>query len=162
MRHWHLRPIEVRNLFNPAFCGLVLHRALAAFQELDGRGMPFSTTLLVLPLSLHRQSREALKKGSRSYFLKVMAEHPELLVDFPRRCTDMLPYTLEGHGMLMQMGVLNVQPNGHLTVTSQGVRKSISGTDESKDAQRVAAFLGKQFAHIGHSSTIYTTMSIRP
>jgi len=63
MKHWDRRPIEVRNLFNPAFCGLVLYRAMATFQEIDDRGMPFSMSLLILPLTLQRQSREVTQRG---------------------------------------------------------------------------------------------------
>ena len=80
MKHWNERPIEIRNLFNPGFCGLVLFRAVAGFHEVDEGGMPFSLSLLILPLCLHRQSRETLQRGNRSYFLKVVAEHPELQV----------------------------------------------------------------------------------
>ncbi|WP_253075758.1 three component ABC system middle component [Bradyrhizobium sp. 195] len=87
------------NLFNPAFCGLVLFRALAGFHAEDDKGMPFSLSLLVLPLCLQQSSRETLQRANRSYFLKVVADHPELLVGFGKRCTDVLPFTLEGLGL---------------------------------------------------------------
>ena len=57
MKRWDERPIEIRNLFNPAFCGLLLFRALCGFEEEDNSGMPFSLTLLILPLSLQKDSR---------------------------------------------------------------------------------------------------------
>ncbi|WP_253075575.1 three component ABC system middle component [Bradyrhizobium sp. 142] len=44
--------------------------------------MPFSLSLLVLPLCLQQSSRETLQRANRSYFLKVVADHPELLVGF--------------------------------------------------------------------------------
>jgi hypothetical protein len=70
MKRWDLRPVEIRNLFNPAFCGLVLMRALCGYEEEDERGMHFSLALLVLPLCLHKRSREILHAGNRSYLLK--------------------------------------------------------------------------------------------
>ena len=162
MKHWNERPIEIRNLLNPAFCGVVLFRALAGFQGEDGKGMPFSLSFLVLPLCLHRQSRETLQHGNRSYFLKVVADHPELQVGFGRRCTDVLPFTLEALGLLMHVGTLTVQPDGCLLSYSDGVRKTISGTSETVACQRVATFLGKEFARIGDRATIYTTLGVRP
>ena len=60
MKRWDQRPFEIRNLFNPAFCGLVLFRALHGYEEEDARGMPFSLSLLVLPLCLHKDSREVI------------------------------------------------------------------------------------------------------
>ena len=67
MKRWDQRPFEIRNLFNPAFCGLVLFRALHGYEEQDARGMPFSLSLLVLPLCLHKDSREVFASSPRSY-----------------------------------------------------------------------------------------------
>lgn len=162
MKRWDERPFEIRNLFNPAFCGLVLFRALAAFEEVDSRGMPFSLTLLILPLCLQRDSREILARGNRSYFLKIIAANPQMLVDFPNRVTALLPFTQEALGLLMQLGTLVVEPDGRLKTVPEGVRKTPSGTAESIACQRVAKYLGKDFAQIGDRVTTYTTLGIRP
>lgn len=161
MKSWSERPIEIRNLFNPAFCGLVLFRSIDAFQDKDDRGMPFSLSLLVLPLCLHLETREALKRGSRGYFLKVMAEHPQLQVGLARRCSDVLPFSFEALGLLMHVASLTVTPEGRL-MARQGVRKTISGTPETIACQRAAAFIGKEFARIADRSTIYATLGLRP
>lgn len=162
MKPWNQRPIEIRNLFNPAFCGLLMHRAIVAFRDNDKKGMPFSISLLVLPLCLQQGSREILKAGNRSYLLKVVAEHPELLIGFAGRCTDTLPFTLEGLGVLMQVGALSVNEDGRLLPGPARVVATVSGSDETKACQRVSAYLGKQFALIGDRGTIYTTLGIRP
>ncbi|MDN2582194.1 three component ABC system middle component [Aquibium sp. ELW1220] len=162
MKPWSQRPIEIRNLFNPAFCGLLMHRAIMGFRDKDARGMPFSLSLLILPLCLHQGSREILKAGNKSYLLKVVAEHPELLVGFAGRCTDTLPFTLEGLGVLMQYQALSVDDEGRLLPGQVKVIAAVNGSDETKACQRVAAYLGKQFALIGDRGTIYTTLGIRP
>ena len=162
MKRWIDRPIEVRNLFNPAFCGLVLFRAIVSFSIEDEKGMPFSLSLLVLPLCLHQSSRETLQRANRSYFLKVAAEHPELQVGFSRRCTDMLPFCHEALGLLMHCKALTVNEDGRLLPNPTGVRKTINGSDESKACQRVAAFLGKEFARIGDRVTVFATLGVRP
>jgi hypothetical protein len=162
MKRWDQRPVEIRNLFNPAFCGLVLMRALCGYEEEDERGMPFSLTLLVLPLCLHKPSREILHAGSRSYPLKLVASHPELLVGFARRATDLLPFTFEAMGFLMHMGLFTVDVQGRLKTAPKGLRKSVAGTAETISCQRVARFLGKEFARVGDRSTLYMTMGVRP
>lgn len=162
MKPWDKRPFEIRNLFNPAFCGLILERAIRAYQEEEPRGMPFSLTLLVLPLCLQREARETLVRGNRSYFLKVLAAHPQMLVEFPRRATDMLPFAFEALGLLMHMKVVLVTPEGRLQIDPKGVRKSDAGSPETIACQRVARFLGKQFAQIGDVLTIYATLGVRP
>jgi len=162
MKRWDQRPVEIRNLFNPAFCGLVLFRALCAYEEQDQRGMPFSLALLVLPLCLHKDSREILKQGNRSYLLKLIASHPELLVGFARRVTDLLPFTFEAFGFLMQMGSIEIEDDGRLTTVRIGVRKTLSGTVETVSCQRVSQYIGKEFARVGDRSTIYMTLGVRP
>lgn len=162
MRRWDQRPFEIRNLFNPAFCGLLLHRALTGYEKHDDRGMPFSLTLLVLPLCLHKQTREVLAENNRSYFLKIASDHPEFSVGFAQRASDLLPFAMEAFGLLMQLGTIQVSPDGRLRVASEKVRKGDTGTDETIACQRVARFLGKEFARIGDRATIYTTLRVRP
>lgn len=162
MKPWCERPIEIRNLFNPAFCGLLMHRAIVGFSEKDDRGMPFSLSLLILPLCLQQESRAILKAGNRSYLLKVVAEHPELLVGFAGRCADTLPFTFEGLGMLMHHRTLSVDDKGSFLPGPARVVAAVNGSEESKACQRVAVYLGKQFALIGDRGTIYTTLGIRP
>lgn len=162
MKTWDQRPIEIRNLFNPAFCGVVLSRAFAGFEEEDTRGIPFSLALLILPLCLHKQSREILQRGNRSYFLKIMSSHPELLVNFAPRVSALLPFTFESLGFLMSLGAFTVEESGRLKIVADKVRKSLTGTAESIACQRVAGFLGREFARTGDRTTIYTTLGVRP
>ncbi len=92
MKRWDQRPFEIRNLFNPAFCGLVLFRALYGYEEEDARGMPFSLSLLVLPLCLHKDSREVIAGSPRSYLLKTTEKNQQVTVASPtglRRCCPM-------------------------------------------------------------------------
>jgi hypothetical protein len=162
MKRWDQRPIEIRNLFNPAFCGLVLFRSFCGYDEEDSRGMPFSLSLLILPLCLHKETRDILSKGNRSYFLKLVSAHPQLLVNFGSRTTDLLPFTQEALGFLMQLEAFEIDPSGRLKAQPKHVRKSVTGTPESISCQRVARFLGKEFARIADRATIYTTLGIRP
>jgi hypothetical protein len=103
-----------------------------------------------------------LLQHNRSYFLKVVSSHPQLLVNFGRRATDLLPFTLEALGLLMQIGAFEVDPDGRLKAKLDSVRKSVTGTPESIACQRVARFLGKEFARVADRATIYTTLGIRP
>jgi len=162
VKRWDQRPFEIRNLFNPAFCGLVLFRAMQGYEEKDPRGMPFSLSLLVLPLCLHKNSREVIAASSRSYLLKIMEKYPQVHVGFADRTTAMLPYAFEGFGLLMERGCISIADDGRLRTSPDKVRRSVTGTDETKSCQRVARFVGKEFARIADRITIYTTFGIRP
>ncbi len=162
MKHWDHRPFEIRNLFNPAFCSLVLLRALHGFEEEDSTGMPFSLAVLVLPLCLHKDSREIFASHPRSYLLKTVGDNPQMLVGFAGRVNNLLPYTFEALGFAMQLQCFEVTNEGRLKTLPDSVRKSVTGTDESVACQRVARNIGKEFASIADRVTIYTTFGIRP
>ena len=74
----------------------------------------------------------------------------------------MLPYAFEGLGLLMERGCISVAEDGRLRTIPDKVRKSVTGTAETVSCQRVARFVGKEFARISDSVTIYTTFGVRP
>lgn len=162
MKRWDQRPFEVRNLFNPAFCGLVLFRALLGYEEENPDGMPFSLALLVLPLCLQKDARQVIAGNSRGYLLKTVEKNPQMLIGFADRASDMLPFALEALGVLMERGCFVVSQDGRLKTAPDRVRKSLTGTDESVSCQRVARIVGKEFARIADRVTVYTTFGIRP
>ena len=162
MKRWEQRPFEIRTLFNPAFCGLILFRAMQGYEEEDPHGMPFSLSLLILPLCLHKDSREVIASGSRSHLLKVTEKSPQIQVGFSDRTTAMIPYAFEGFDLLMEKGCILLSDEGCLQTVSGKIKKSVTGTDETKSCQRVARYLGKEFARIADRVTVYTTFGIRP
>ena len=162
MKRWNQRPFEIRNLFNPAFCGLVLFRALHGYEEEDARGMPFSLSLLVLPLCLHKDSREVIASSPRSYLLKTTEKNQQVMVGFADRVTNMLPYVFEGFGLLMERGCIAIADDGRIRTVPDMVRKTVKGTDETISCQKAARIVGRKFACIADRATVYTTFGIRP
>jgi len=163
MKRWDQRPFEIRNLFNPAFCGLVLFRSLHGYEEENVRGMPFSLSLLVLPLCLHKDSRKVIAGSPRSYLLKTMEKNQQLMVGFADRVTQMLPYAFEGFDLLMEKGCITITDDGRIQTVPEKVRKAIKGTtDETITCQKVARIVGREFARISDRTTIYTTFGVRP
>jgi hypothetical protein len=162
VKRWDQRPFEIRNLFNPAFCGLVLFRALRGYEEEDARGMPFSLSLLVLPLCLHKDSREVIARNPRSYLLKTTEKNQQVMVGFADRVTHMLPYLFEGFGLLMERGCIAIADDWRIQTVPDKVRKTAIGTDETVSCQKVARIVGREFARIADRVTVYTTFGIRP
>lgn len=162
MKRWDQRPFEIRNLFNPAFCGLILFRALYGHEEEDARGMPFSLSLLVMPLCLYKDSREVIARSPRSNLLKTTEKNQQIMVGFADRVTQMLPYAFEGFGLLMERGCITIADNGRIQTVPKTVRKTVDGTDETVACQKVARIVGREFARMADRATVYTTFGIRP
>ena len=162
MKPWNQRPREIRNLFNPAFCGLVLACGIEGFIETVNRPMPYSLTLLILPLCLHKRTREQIKEARRAYFTKILQEHPEIQVDFAKRARSLLPYTMEAFAYIMSCGAIDVDGSGCIMLRENAARKIYAGSQDTKDCQAVARSLGRKLALINDRATIYTTLGIRP
>jgi hypothetical protein len=162
VKRWDQRPFEIRNLFNPAFCGVVLFRAVHSYEEKDVRGIPFSLSLLVLPLCLHKNSREVIANSPRSYLLRTVEKNQQVMVGFADRVTQMLPYAFEGFGLLMERGCIAIADDGRIHTVPNRVRTAVSGTDETVSCQNVARIVGREFARIADRVTVYTTFGIRP
>lgn len=162
MKPWTHRPIEVRNLFNPAFCGLLLQRAIKGYEKIDPGGMPYSLSLLVLPLSLHRQTREQLAKQSRTKLLTVLAKQQDLVLGFDERVRDLLPFTQEAYSVLARTHCIEVSNEGRIHSVPGRMRAAVGGTQESRECQKIAARVGKEFALIGDRATVYTMLGVRP
>jgi hypothetical protein len=162
MNRWDQRPFETKNLFNPAFCAVVLMRSIKAYAAEDPRGMPFSLSLLILPLALQEESRAVLLQYVRSYLLKAVAVHPQLLIGLPERVAEMMPYAFEAFGIAHQTGCFEVTPEGHLLPKARRLKATVEGTEESVACQQAAILLGKEFARIADRVTVYTAFGIRP
>lgn len=162
MKYWNERPREIRNLFNPAFCGLVLTRGVEGFTEKGNRPMPFSLTLLILPLCLHKRTRDQIKQAPRAYFTKILQEHPEIRINLAQRTCDLLPYTMEAFGYLMACEAIFIDDSGSIGVKEKTICQSIKGTVDTQDCQIVARSLGKKLALLNDRVTIYSTLGIRP
>ena len=156
------RPREVRTLFNPAFCGLVISHGIDGFSGGTGRAMPYSLSLLILPLCLHQRTREVFKAGVRSYFTKILEDHPEIRVDFAERTKDLFPYAMEAFAYLAHCGAIQIDEAGGISLVQGRVRRTVSGTQDSQDCQTVARSLGRKFAQLGDRVTVYTSLGIRP
>ncbi|WP_319757695.1 three component ABC system middle component [uncultured Sphaerochaeta sp.] len=161
MEPWNKRLFEYRRLFNPAFCALVLLRAINGYKEVSGKGMPFSLLFLVLPLCLFEDSRIILKKNNRGNFQKIISTYPEILVGFPKRASALASYTMEGLGYAHHRGLFSIE-EGAMLISGNVLKSSYSGSLEVQDCQKVAYNLGKKFAKVGSKITIFTILGVRP
>jgi len=162
LKDWLERPTEIRNLFNPAFCGLTLLHAIHGYMEEVEEGMPFSISLLVLPNILNPISRKAILNNNRRYLLKIIEKEPEMLIEFSKRTNYLIPFTLEGLGVAFQYNCIVVTDSGALKIRPRSYLKKLIGSPETKECLKAARLLGKKFSNINDRATIYTSFGVRP
>lgn len=162
MRNWSSRPFEERNLFNPAFCAVVLAAAIREYERVARRPMPYSLTLLVLPVCLHQASRDEILENKRLSVLRVFALRADLLVGFAERARALVQYATEAFALLASKDCIRVSDDGCVSLKSRRVSPQPLNTEDAEKCRAAAVVLGRDFAQIGDRVTVYTSLSIRP
>lgn len=162
MIDWSTRPFEERNLFNPAFCALVLVAAIREYERVAGKPMPYSLTLLILPLCLHQAARDQILGNKKISILRIVALRSDLLVDFAERARSLVKYATEAFALLASKGCIAVSEEGGIHLIPRRVSAQALSTDDAEICRNAATVLGRDFAQINDRVTIYTSLSIRP
>lgn len=136
---------EAANLFNPAFCSLLLHKATAAYEAKAGSAMPVTLAFLILPSALHKPTRDALPSTTATSMWSWIRTNPMILVDFVARVQTFRPYTANA----ITYGIRQFALEGALGSLSAGTLKrrprTLLPTDDWLSCVRAAEFFGKWF-----------------
>lgn len=166
MLGWSKRVVEEANLFNPAFCVVLLVKAAEEFTKKTQQPLPFGLAFLVLPVVLHRGTRAALPGSTITSLLPWIQEHRDQLVNFAGRVQSLAPITREAILFGTQHETIAMTVSGGIAVGSrrQSATERRTGlfTDEARDCVDRAGFLGRWFAAAGTPSTIFSAWGIAP
>lgn len=162
MKSWSSRTHEVAYLLNPAFCGRILHTTIKTYSDKTNRAFPFPLIYLVLPLVLHRTTRNNI--NSRTQLLLWAQKYPQLLMDFSKRAKELVPITNESIEFLLQTGKVILTPNGELEVpaSTKALSKTKFVDDEISECLKKSEHVAKWFAGAGKVETIYIQLGVRP
>lgn len=162
MLTWERRPVEVANLLNPAFCSLLLRGAIDTFQAENDEGMAYPLSFVLLPLVLHKPTRQTLPRTTRTRLHVWLQEKPEVRIGFIDRIRQLVPYTREALIFGMQSQFITIDENGNLIPVRKRVKNLPWPNDsESSICYKQAQFVGRWLAQAGSTSTIFTTLGIR-
>jgi hypothetical protein len=166
MQPWTNRAIEEANLFNPAFCATLLAKAADDFYKKASRPLPFALVFLILPIVLHRGTRQALPHTTLTSLLSWIQDNRQQLIDFAVRVGRLRAMTREAVMFGVAHATLGFDLHGDLVVgakrQSTTEKRTPLFTDEARDCVDRAGFVGRWFAAAGTPATIYSTWGIRP
>ena len=123
-----------------------------------------ATTFLVLPLTLHTPTREALPLRANKVFAGWVAEHAALLAELPERARRLRPISREALLFAVRHRLLALEGGGLLPGTNpvpRGARLAV-GTDEVKAVRNAARLLGRWFAWQSTQTAILQGMGVAP
>lgn len=165
MIEWGERAPEERALLVPSLSAVLLWQAAVGHQAAINSGLPFDTAFLVLPIVLHRETRESLPKSVATSLAVWLDEHPLVRARMADRARVIVPYTKEAimfggtHGLLSITGYeVKANPDWKRKVVS-----GLKGTsDEVRACAKRAEFVGRWFAKAGSSRTVMALLGVRP
>lgn len=160
---WENRPATVANLLNPAFCGEIIRVMLKAYYSETNKALPFELTFLVLPLVLHKQSRESLPSSSSKNFYEWLEENTMTKIYLVEKVQHLVPYTREAILFLIYHTAVNFNAHGGLEPIPY--RKSSLQYLNSEDIITIykkAQLVGKWLGKAGDTKTIYASIGIKP
>jgi hypothetical protein len=165
MTNWAKRSPEEKSLLNPSFCACLLWHAALGYTGVDQSGLPFEEAFLILPILLHRKTRETLPRDTRSSLAVWLENHPLARGQVATRARLLIKHTKEGilfggmYGLIrIEMGRLYASHDWGLLVNhSLGL-----SSNEVRECAKKAEFLGKWFAKSGNAPTVLALMGVRP
>ena len=166
MEIWENRPKVIAHLFNPCFCGEILHIAIKSYNKVDNKsGFPFPLYPLVLPILLHKSTRDALPLKSNSNMNLWTISNQHLLIDFPNRVINLKPFSEEAISFLMAQNMILINDLGMMetvNIEKGKKKKKIIYTEEVNTIFSKAEFIGKWFHSSGSTQNIYMYFGIKP
>jgi hypothetical protein len=161
MENWNKRTSEIANLLNPAFCASVIYSVIFEYQKQKGTPMPFVLTYLILPIILHKNTRERM--NSRTNMIVWIQKFPDVLINFPRRTRSMIHFTNEAIEYLLLHQIISFGGSDisiSKTLSKAAMQKSTD--EEILECYNKSEHLGRWFAQIGVEENIYAAWGVKP
>lgn len=165
MKVWIERPREEAHLLNPAFCCLGITAAVVGYQHMASRGLPLTLAYMVLPITLHKPTRDLLPRNRRTSLPLWIQQNASVRVLFHERLLSLKLFTREAIIFGCGKGWISLGDDASLVTnrTEAALRRAYQSLgDEPKDCAIKAVFLGKWLASAGPPATVMALWGIQP
>jgi len=162
---WSSLPEEVRALLSPSFCAVMIWQAAVGYRSESPDDLPFNCAFLVLPLVLHRETREALPRSTVTSLAVWIEDNPLLRALLPHYARELATFSREAILFGGRHGLLTPSPSsvGASTGMARRVATVLRQTSEEvQQCTKKAEFVGKWFAKAGDAFTVMTVLGVRP
>lgn len=164
MKEWADRPPEIASLLNPAFCEFLISTALDAYTKSINKGAPYVFPFVMLPLVLHKPTRQSFPRSSRTAFSSWITSANTAIakVGFAERARNLAPYVKEALIFSMQNGRIYVTESGLLKTSIPTPKSYPNATNDVNECIRAALMCGKWFSIIGDFKTAMALLGVKP
>lgn len=160
---WTERNTIVANLFNPAFCGEIIRVTAKEYNKHTNTKFPYAFAFIVLPIVLHKPTRERMPRTVRTYFFVWVEKNDDLFFDFSKRTRSMVKYTKEALSFLLAHNKIEFNEDAEIIASDESVKK-IKKEDyqEYNEILKKAEMFGKWLSSTSDVRSIYSFLRITP
>ena len=159
---WRTRPREIAALFNPAFCALLLRDSVSGFHKESGTPMPYALAFIVLPLTLHKRTREQFPHSIATRIPMWLQDEQSVRIGLADRVASLVPYTREAMVFALSEPLVLLEGSSFKPSRRRQQRPDWPKTSEPFSCRTAATFLGRWMANSGEPGTIFSLLGIRP
>lgn len=162
MKEWKDRPIEIANNLNPDFCGELIYSAIKEYEKQTSRGLPFSLLFLILPIVLHKATRDKITT-SRTHMSVWLHKEPQVKINFSQRANNLIEITLESYRFLYKCKIISINKNSKISTVNKLKRSKHNKPEaEIKECINKAKIVSRWFARNDDIETIYAMWGVKP
>ncbi|MFI1654794.1 three component ABC system middle component [Streptomyces sp. NPDC020472] len=157
---WAERAPVAEAMYNPALIACLLSAAAETHVRTVSAGLPVALSFIVVPMTLHRGTRQALTSGASRTHLKTWVErNPFACVGFPVRAQGLVPMVRQGLRFGLRHDVLSL--SGDALHPRSKLPARIPDHPELEDALRISRLLGRWLAKTS-TATVFAVMGVTP
>lgn len=160
---WSKRTPEIANLLNPSFCAILLYSAIFEYQKKAKNNMPFSLLYLVMPIVLHKNTRNRV--NSRENMVVWLQRNPDVLIGFADRAKSLIGFTNEAIEFLLFQGNCEIIDGGLSiikTVSKSKIVQYAANDQEIAECIQKTEHVGRWFYNMHAVENIYTALGVKP
>ena len=157
---WQERPRSAAAMFNPGLTAATVAATANQFEETSGMPLPWSLAFLSVPLVLHKPTRDALPRNSRTALAKWVEDQPVLTASFPARAKHLSPFVREGVRFGLQEDILELVGGDRLRAHLP--RRKPEQFGDIAAIIRASGMVGRVFGKVGSTFTVYATLRVQP
>lgn len=146
-------------MLNPALLASLITAAAGEYHRAAGDPMPWPLAFLVAPMVLHRRTRNALPRTTRTHLANWLASHPVEHAGFARRVHALADVVREGLRFGLAHSMLSIDDQGRVLGTVNA--RPLSST-ETRALINKAGFVGKWLAKLDEPATAFILLNVKP
>lgn len=159
---WDVRSPVPAAMFNPALICTTIATAANQYEETSGFPMPWPLAYLVVPLVLHRPTREALPRTKATSLAKWAGENTVLVLGLPARAQQLAAHVREGLRFGLREGTIELVDGEALRSLAEAQINVRRVDGDLGVIYRASGMIGRVLGRAGSPANAFAALRVQP